>query len=199
LPYNLPPQKLNIIPIGVDLKKFKNLNKKKKNQILFVGRLIPEKGLLELIRAVKLIAPRPKILAIVSETYSYLKYKERCLKEGKGFLKVKMNVPNNKTIKYYNESKLFTFPSWGIDSFGIVLIEAMACGLPVVCTNLPGPSSIVPSFAGVIVNPKNKKVFSDAIQKVLITNYDSSKIANYVKENFDYEIITNKVLEVYKK
>jgi len=200
LPYKINDKKLNIIPYGLDLNKFKSLNLKKKNQILFVGRLIPEKGLLELVKAVKSIPKlkRLRVLAIVSETYKYSKYKEECLKEGKDFLEIKANVPNEGIINYYNESKVFVFPSLGIDSFGIVLIEAMACGLPVVCTNLPGPSSIVPSYAGVIVNPKNKKELMKAIEKVLNGNYDSNQIEEYVKENFDYETITKKILEVYK-
>ena len=202
LPYKIKTSKLQIIPVGVDLEKFKIENIKKKNQILFVGRLIPEKGFLNLMKAMSIVRksfPKLKLKAILSNVYGFEDYKKKCLSYDEGFLETEYNVENHKISEYYNESKAFIFPSIGLDSFGIVLIEAMACGTPIISTDLPGPSSIVPSFAGETFERNDYKQLANKIIQLLNNKYDSKKINSYVKENFDWDLITKDMLEVYKE
>ncbi len=202
--YNFDNKKVSIIPLGVDLIKFKPRNKYNTNQVLFVGRMIPEKGLHILVKAIKQIHkdyPSLKLLAIVSEVYSgFNKYESEIKKEGKGFITILKNIQNNQISKYYADSAVLVMPSLDIDSFGFVLIEAMACGCPVITSDLPGPVSIVNKNVGLIVEKGNVKETSKAIIKML-EKRDRANIRincrSYVKDNFNWDDINKKVLEVY--
>jgi len=62
---------------------------------------------------------------------------------------------------------LSRYASLDIDSFGIVLIEVMACGCPVICSDLPRPSSIVNKDCGIIVPKGNVEMLRQAISYML--------------------------------
>ncbi len=97
--------------------------------------------------------------------------------------------------RYYRLAKLFILPSVAIEAFPVVILEAMACGLPVVTTTLPGPADLV-GEAGITVEPKNPKLLAQAISALLTDNERcqilSQKARCRVEENFTWpKIITN--------
>ena len=88
LRYQIPKKKNFIIPLGVDLNKFSQVGKRDKNLILFVGRLIPEKGLHILIEAVKKLRKdnkKIKLLAVCSDAYDFNNYEKRIIEKSKEF------------------------------------------------------------------------------------------------------------------
>ena len=185
------------------MNKFKPTNKYDKNQILFVGRLIPEKGLHILVNAMKIVNKKYKdvqLLAIVSEVYGgFNKYEEEVKEEGKGFLQIIKNVSYDKIPKYYQDSNLFVMPSLDIDSFGFVLIEAMACGCPVISSDLPGPSSIVNKKVGLVVKKGNVEETAKAIMNLLDKRELRNNCRRYVEDNFNWNKINKTILRVYGK
>jgi glycosyltransferase involved in cell wall biosynthesis len=204
LTYSFDKKKEIIIPLGVDLKKFNPKEKWDKNQILFVGRMIPEKGLHILVKAVKSLKdkyPELKLLAIVSEVYGgFNKYESELKKEGKGFLKILRNIPNELISKHYAGSNMLVMPSLDIDSFGFVLIEAMACGCPVITSDLSGPASIVNKNVGLVVPRGNINETAKAIISLLNKGKDMRKnCRKYAEENFNWDNINKKILEIYRK
>jgi len=80
---------------------------------------------------------------------------------------------------------LSRYASLDIDSFGIVLIEAMACRCPVICSDLPGPSSIVNKNCGIIVSKGNVEILRQAIIYMLKNSKNMrEKARKYIENNY---------------
>lgn len=111
----------NISYLGVDTSLFKNIHSPKKNQILFVGQKININGYDVAMKAVKLIPekvrPELKVLSISSN------------KTGR--------LSDQEIVKLYNES-LLTLCLSNLDTFGLVTLESLACGVPVIAYNVAG-------------------------------------------------------------
>ncbi len=91
---------------------------------------------------------------------------------------------------YYRSSDIFVFPS-KTDTFGIVLIEALACGLPVAGYNVMGPKDIiVHDYLGALENGNLSKAAFRAIKKA-----DKSKCAEHVKENYNWKTAGKQFVE----
>jgi len=165
--------RISVIPLGVDTQIFKPANKnntKKEFEILFVGSLYPLKGVEFLIKSMKLLVNEEENvkLKIVGEGPE----KERLkLLANKLKLRNKIHfegfVPHNKIVKYYQNCDLFCFLTLG-EPFGIVILEAMACGKPVIASNIGGPAEIVKDGkTGFLVNPSNVRLVAEKILKLI--------------------------------
>ena len=96
------------------------------------------------------------------------------------------------------EPDVFILPSF-YDSFGIVLIEAMACGVPVVATRCGGPEDLVDEATGRLVQVGEASSLAAAIEEVLLRygEFDPAELRRRA-ENFDYRQITARMLELYE-
>jgi glycosyltransferase involved in cell wall biosynthesis len=84
------------------------------------------------------------------------------------------------------------------ETFGVVIIEAMSCGLPVISTKSGGPESIIiDEKLGILCKKGDIIEFSDALKRIVANNYDSKYIRNYATENFSYEFLSEKLIEKY--
>jgi L-malate glycosyltransferase len=86
------------------------------------------------------------------------------------------------------------------ETFGVVYIEAMACGKPVIATNAGGPEEIVSDETGILVPPEDVEALKEAINYMLDNhaNYCSEKIAAYARERFSYETVGKLLDKVYE-
>ena len=95
----------------------------------------------------------------------------------------------------------FVLPS-RYETFGVVYIEAMACGKPVIAVANGGPDDFVHEFNGILIQPEQEDELIQALEKMIIgqkdTLYEPEKIAAYVKEKFSYQAITEQLEEVYE-
>ncbi len=97
----------------------------------------------------------------------------------------------------------FVLPS-RYETFGVVYIEAMACGKPVIAAANGGPDDFVKDFNGILIEPDNKWELAAAIRRIadIYENgenvYQAEKIAEYAKENFSGEAIALKLDRLYK-
>jgi len=209
-------EKFEVIPFGVDTDHFKPFKFRRKSedsfQILAVGYLIERKGFEYLIRGMKdvLIHHKNVKLKIVGsgplEAKLYSLINDLDLD---GIVEILRNVSDNDLLKLYNNSDLFVLPSivdsqGNTEGLGVVLLEAMACGVPVIGTDVGGISDIIKNNKnGLLVPEKNPKKLAYAINSVISNNCFRRNIAlnglNYVRKNYGWEIVSKKYIKIYKK
>jgi len=176
------------IPNGVDLKKFTLQGPSlqvhlKKPVVLAVGAFTKQK---RMDLAIKAIAKIDASLLMVGGGGDL---KEKLREEGKNLLGERfelISVPFEKMPEVYRAADVFTLPSASSESFGNVLVEAMASGLPVVATDDPIRREIV-GDAGVLVDPANITHYAEAIESVLKGEW--SKKAIQQAKKYDWDII----------
>ncbi len=100
--------------------------------------------------------------------------------------------------EYYSAADVFVLPS--IDrgeAFGLVAIEAMACGTPIITTELGTGTSFhnINGVTGKVVPPKNSEALSDAIIEISNSDYSKERIIKRAKE-FSLEIFRNNIIKV---
>lgn len=158
-----------VINNGVDCSRFRpNQVHADSAQILYVGRLIDDKGIDVLIRAVsKLRSALPEVtLVIVGEGPKREQFEALAAKKGVADrVTFTGTVSNERLPKLYNESAVFALPSLN-EGFPRTVIEAMACGTPVVATDLPQLQSVVKQV-GRIVPPDRPEALAGGLRELL--------------------------------
>jgi len=178
---------------GLNLNLFP-FSEKPKNQCLFLGRLLPRKGVAEAIQA----AIRAKEKLIIAGSPNEGKYwKEKikpCLK-GKN-IKYVGSVPYKKTHKYYGESKVLLCPLRWEEPFGLTFIESMACGTPVIAFDRGSAREVInDGKTGLVV--KNIEEMIEAIKKIdQIKREDCRK---WVEEKFTVERMVSEYEKIFYK
>lgn len=86
------------------------------------------------------------------------------------------------------------------ETFGIVYLEAMIYGKPVIATKTGGPDTFVNDENGILVPVDDVNLLGDAIVKMVnqINDYDADKISSYCNENFGEEAVCKKIINLYK-
>lgn len=86
------------------------------------------------------------------------------------------------------------------ETFGIVLVEAMACGKPVIATRCGGPDSIVTQETGILVEPANSEELAVAMASFIEGQYQFSpeRIRRYAVENFGEDVFLRNITQVYQ-
>ncbi|MEO0293121.1 MAG: glycosyltransferase family 4 protein [candidate division WOR-3 bacterium] len=151
------PGEYRIIPNGIDVSRFK-IRKVEKNpfEILFVGRIEPRKGLQFLIDALPIIKRRfPKaFLTVAGGGYKSMKIKiPPGVREAVNFLGF---VSPSKLPEIFNRASVFVSPAISGESFGIVLLEAMASGIPVLASDIPGYRCVIKNGVNGLLFPPGK-------------------------------------------
>lgn len=99
----------------------------------------------------------------------------------------------------YNKCHCFVLPSFK-ETFGVVIIEAMACGLPVIATRSGGPEDLIYDFNGYLVPPGEINDMYEAMLNAFreINKFDSFFISEFITRNYSKPIVKNKLLEFYR-
>jgi phosphatidylinositol alpha-mannosyltransferase len=102
----------------------------------------------------------------------------------------------------YRDCDVFVAPSTGGESFGIVLLEAMASGKPVVCSDIEGYRQVATTEGSTLVTPSDAKALEDALAKVVLTAPDTLRRHGAVNrrhaEAFDYDRLAERVRHEYQ-
>jgi len=203
-------KKIRIIPNGIDLKLYspeitkqsKNVSKAKKT-ILYIGRLEKRKGVMQLLKAFAQIANNKTELVIVGEGP-----KKTSLQN---YVKT-WAIPNVKFLGFVSEEEkkkllksadVFCSPALYGESFGIVLVEAMAMGVPIIAGDNPGYKCVLkgPARLG-LVDPKDTLEFANKLQifteesdlGVLLSEWGKKDVRQY-----DYELIVDEYEKLYQE
>ena len=203
--------KQRVIPCGVDGSVFTlgEEQSQSKNRILFAGAIRPVKGVDILLRAMRLLVSRGRseTLAIIGESYyqsyqiEYARIRQMVADLG---LQARVEFLGGKTqaelARYMQQSSVVVLPSRK-ESLGMVLVESLACGTPVVATRSGGPEDIVNEKVGVLVPPEDPEALADAIQRVLQRpeDFDRADLRTYALAKFSWNRISKQYLELYQE
>lgn len=201
-----PDYPLRVIPNGVDVDTYRpglapirHLRDDKLN-ILFVGRLEKRKGLGDLLRAyraMKARVPRSRLI-IVGDGPLRGRVESFVTRHRLPDVVMAGFVPDSVKPRYYSSADIFCAPATGAESFGIVLLEALASGLPVVATEVPGYMSVLePGRDSVTVMPQNWRELSaslvilarDPDLRRRMSEYALEKVRRYSWENVAAEVV----------
>ncbi|KYC45237.1 MAG: Trehalose synthase [Candidatus Methanofastidiosum methylothiophilum] len=207
--------KIVSIPSGVDLNKFKPLNKEKLKKelnldkygeiIIFVGRLAEIKNLNLLIKSYLLFKNKFKnsTLIIVGRGEKVDEIKKFTKKLGLDSVVFTGSLESDMVVKYMNCADLLALTSI-FEASPTVVKEALSCGVPIVSTNVGDVKHIITDpYLGEVVNSHNEKDFSDALIKMenLVKESPDEVRATCRKvacEKFSFENIASEFISLYK-
>ncbi|MFH1563680.1 MAG: glycosyltransferase family 4 protein [Nitrospirota bacterium] len=212
----IPGEKIITIPNGIDTQKFYPIDKIKarerlnlpldKKIILSVGYLCKRKGFHHIIDAISMImgkTGRKDFLLIIvggSESGAEGDFKpnlERQIKELGliPYIQLVGQKPHNELYLWYNTCDIFCLAS-SKEGWANVLFEAIACGKPVVATNIWGTPEVIKSDEyGILINEQTGEAIAEGILKALNKNWDPKKLIEYAQEN-TWEEVAKKVFDL---
>jgi glycosyltransferase involved in cell wall biosynthesis len=204
-------EQLAVIPDGVDGSVFTLSQGKPErvaNQILFVGAIRPVKGVDILLRALRVLADKGRkinLLVIGEAFYGAYRQEELRLKELMSELKLADQVrfagkqPLLELVRQMQRSAALVLPSRA-ESLGMVLVEALACGTPVVATRCGGPEDIVNDRVGVLVPPEDPDALAKAIAHVVDhpERYGAHELRAHALEHFGLESVGRRLARIYE-
>lgn len=203
--------KIEVVPLSVDMKEFRPMKVKKMNKkvLLYVGRLATYKGLEYLLKAIEIVSHKRKDFILLIVGAGKLGEKLEALSKEfniSDFVKFTGRIDGKKLIYYYNLCDIFILPSvYKSEAFGEVQLEAMACGKPVISTNIKGsgvPFVNKSGETGLLVEPKNAQQLAVSIlyllEKENIRINMGKKARERVKKYFSQERMINNILKIYQ-
>jgi rhamnosyl/mannosyltransferase len=186
----------------------------RKKVVLFVGRIVPYKGLEYLIKALKymqdvdpdfhlIVVGQPEGKGISGKSDYYRKVCDEVKNLG---LMHKVHflgkVSTEELMSYYTLADVLVLPSvMRGEAFGTVLLEALACGTPVVASRIPGVKDVLKGndVVGCYVPPRDEEALGRAIVKIAYNKGAvSEKCREFVKENYSVEKTVEKYVELYQ-
>jgi glycosyltransferase involved in cell wall biosynthesis len=212
--YGVDPTKIRVVPNGVDTHRFKSFSglEKVKRQIgidsklcvLFVGRLIPRKGLPYLVEAAKQVVKEFNVIFLIVGNGPLKASLEADLEKtnlSRSFVFLG-DVNENLLPAVYNCADVFALPSIQ-EGQGIALLEAQATAKPVVAFDVGGvPEAMLDGETGLLVKPSSREL-ADALIK-LLSNFSlreqmGRKGREFVSNNFSWDSCARRMLQVYRE
>jgi D-inositol-3-phosphate glycosyltransferase len=226
--YGADPQKISIVPPGVDLERFKPMDQRQAREylgipphhqmILFVGRIQPLKGIDTLIRALALAREREPALAeticvsIIGgdpnpdsevEQSEFARLESLRAELGIGDMVTFLGAKDQDTlVYYYAAAEIVVMPSH-YESFGMVALEAMACGTPVIASDVGGLSfSIEDGYNGYRVPERDPQALADKIILLLKHRVLRDQLGEQARlwvQRYSWVNVAGEILEVFEQ
>ncbi|MDO8643199.1 MAG: glycosyltransferase family 4 protein [Candidatus Woesearchaeota archaeon] len=184
---------------GFDLRKKYGIEQDRK--IVFsLQRLFPRKGMEYLIRAIPLVIQKNSNVTFVIGGKGPEKERLETLSRELGVethIVFAGFIPDDELKNYYAAANLFALPSL-YEGFGVVYVDALSCGVPVVTTRCGGPEDIITHDNGILVPIRDEQAFADALICALEKQWDKKKISKSAQQ-YDWKKIVEQYQEIYQK
>ncbi|HLB23035.1 MAG TPA: glycosyltransferase family 4 protein [Dehalococcoidia bacterium] len=204
------PGYYNVIPNGVDVEHFAQdvaplpeFMDGKKN-VLFVGRPEKRKGLRYLIRAfvgVQRAIPDSRLIVVGAGKFDRWEGAVRRAKLRD--VVFRSYVPFDELPRYHHSAHVFCAPNTGFESQGIVLLEAMAAGLPIVASNIEGYAGVLThGVEGLLALPGDETGLADALLQLLRDPALRRRLAERGRqraEEFSWDRVSQQILSYYER
>lgn len=212
-----PPSKKIVIPSGIDLNEFQNLPdkgefKKKynlvdKRYILFLGRIHKQKGISFLLEAFK------QVQNIMSDVYlviagfdqkGHIKEIQKWINENGLSNKVIFTglLTGKEKLSAYVDADVFVLSSY-FESFGMTILEAMGCGVPVIISDKVGIKDDVLKYDAGIVTPLDSSHIAKAMESILNDQALAIRLSQngrkLLEEKYDIRIVVKQMISAYRK
>ncbi|MEQ6120660.1 glycosyltransferase family 4 protein [Reichenbachiella sp. MALMAid0571] len=202
---------MNIIPNGIDLQVYEaeqeiseEYNDGKFN-LLFVGRLEPRKGVLYALKAFALLKGRYEDIRLIiagdgdgkEEAEAYVRDQKLDDVVFTGY------IEENEKLKLMNTANVFLAPALFGESFGIVLLEAMAMGIPMVGFGNEGYKNVIKGeWLEYFPKPRDLDTFTKSLEKLYLNSDVRNRMITWGRKEvkqYDWKAVSSKVLKVYKE
>ncbi len=207
------PGPYDVIPNGVDVERFHPLvapfpdwRDPAFTNILFVGRLDPRKGVQDLIAALPEVVERTDgraRLLVVGDSYlrpQIMAGVPSSVREHVHFLG---HVPSADLPRWYATGDIFCSPATGNESFGIVLVEAMAAGRAVVCSDIPGYRTVVnPGRDAAVFPPGDASALARVLSQLVEDPARRGRLAEAGRQRaleFSWPTVVDRIEVVYRE
>lgn len=187
--------------------------------IVWVGRAIADKGIDEVIRVIKKTHKKANLFPLVKlESPNWIKKMQLNSKVIIKDITISYELNRHELVSSYQHGKLFLFPIQWEEPFGLVMIEAMACGTPIVAYARGSvPEVVVDGETGFIVNSSNEDIrgnfiikktgiegLCEAVERIYAMSKDEymamrRKCRMRVEEHFTSEKMVSQYINLYKK
>ena len=213
--YDASPETISVIPCGVNLDLFRPIGRetarcylglKEERIILFVGRIIPLKGIDNLLKAMSYLERKEGIKLVVIGGDEHCQTEVERLKDLSRSLKIQESVIFLGLVKqeilpfFYSAANLCVVPSH-YESFGLVVLESLACGTPVVATKVGGAESVIRhGETGYVVRNNDSCHLADKIALFLSTSNGDTDVGTVRASvvNYSWSDITEAILAEYR-
>ncbi|MDR2700318.1 MAG: glycosyltransferase family 4 protein [Nitrososphaerota archaeon] len=206
--------RVEVLHNGVDLDRFKPLPKIKEEMrkklgipndvkiVLTVRRIVYKNGVDTLIDAANIAVKKKQNLVVIvagkgPDMASIQKQIEHMGLEKN--IKLAGFVADQDLHAYYNIADLFVLPSKSGEGLPLVALEAMACGLPVIATNVGGINEIIVKGFGKLVPANNPEMLAKAIVEFADVNRESGELRAIVEEKFGWDKNVARLIEIYEE
>jgi phosphatidylinositol alpha-mannosyltransferase len=202
------PGEYRIIPNGVDLERFTGAEPYEELRdgtlnILFVGRLEERKGLIHLLKAYHRLRKRhvDARLLVCGAGPKLREYRRFVGLRGIHDVEFLGRVTDDQKARYFASADIFCAPSTGQESFGIVLLEAMAAGVPIVASDIHGYKRVVErNVQGVLVEPKNPRALAAALYALARDpelRHEMGEAGRRRAPEYSWDRVTERIVDYY--
>ncbi|HIP13848.1 MAG TPA: glycosyltransferase family 1 protein [Arcobacter sp.] len=208
--YKIPNKKIFVSPSGgIDSKVFDKISFAKNTSYFklgFVGRIDEGKGWEVLIEAVsKLKKDIPNILLYIAGAGKQLENMKQCIQENnlESNIIYEGSIEHKKLPLFYNKIDVFIFPTYLEESLGLVGIESLSCGIPIIASKVGG-------IQDYLINEKNGLFFelknSDDLKEKILMMYRNKELFSFLKSNaqssvekYDKKQVTSDITNILEK
>lgn len=211
--FNVNPNKVHFIPLGIDKTLFKPIDKKEARQqlslpqnktiFLFIGGLLEIKGIKYLMKSIpKVVKQNPNVLFLLIGSGPLKGMLVNLIQE----LKLQNNIilcnsmPHEEIPLWIGSCDVLMLPSLS-ESFGLVISEALAMKKPVIATKVGAiPTIVKNNYNGILINPKDSKAIESAINQII----NNPNLLNTLTKNADLDdkyhnkFRVSEVIQTYK-
>jgi phosphatidyl-myo-inositol alpha-mannosyltransferase len=202
------PGEYRIIPNGVDLDRFATAEPFEELRdgtlnILFVGRFEDRKGLIHLLKAYHRLRKR-KVdarLLVVGAGPKEREYRRYVGLRGIRDVEFLGRVSDDDKVRYFASADIYCAPNTGQESFGIVLLEAMAAGVPIVASDIHGFKNVIQrNVQGILVEPRNHRALAAALYALARDpelRHEMGEAGRLRAPDYSWDRVTDRIVDFY--
>lgn len=172
-----------------------------KKHILTVANFEKVKGLDVLLKAVKPDqSVQYHIIGRPSDADYFASLKEYMREKALNNITFHAAVRPDQLVSYYHAADIYVLPSRN-EGFNVSLLEATACGLPVVCTAVGGNAEVINRKSGVVIEPENPRQLQEALQTLInsLNSYDKEEIRKETIARFSEKAMQKRLISLYQE